>query len=74
MSGTLPTWLDRYFGVPSGTAGEGTVWRLDHSWPLVAWLTLLAVATVIARVVVPVYIRDRRAPAVSAASCWLGFA
>jgi uncharacterized membrane protein len=52
MSGTLPTWLDRYFGLPPGTAGEGTAWRLDHSWPLAAWLTLLAVAAIVVLVVV----------------------
>ncbi len=52
MSGTLPSWLENYFGLPPGSAGQGTVWRLDHSWPWAAWVTLLAVAAIIALVAV----------------------
>ncbi len=52
MSGTLPPWLARYFGVNAGAAGEGTVWRLEHSWPWEAWVTLLAVAAMVALVAI----------------------
>jgi uncharacterized membrane protein len=50
MSGTLPSWLEKYFGAENGAAGEGTLWRLAHSWPWEAWVTLLAVAAMIALV------------------------
>jgi uncharacterized membrane protein len=50
LSGTLPPWLEKYFGVDADAPGEGTLWRLVHSWPWEAWVTLLAVAAMIALV------------------------
>lgn len=50
MSGTLPHWLERYFGVNNGASGEGTLWRLMHSWPWADWLTLLAIIAIVALV------------------------
>src|SRR5487761_1223809 len=41
MSGTLPTWLERWLGVPAAGSGEGTAWSLDYTWPWAAWATLL---------------------------------
>ncbi|HVA51513.1 MAG TPA: VWA domain-containing protein [Pirellulales bacterium] len=41
MSGTLPTWLERWLGVPAAGSGEGTAWSLDYAWPWAAWATLL---------------------------------
>jgi hypothetical protein len=41
MSGTLPTWLERWFGIPAAGSGEGTAWSLDYNWPWAAWATLL---------------------------------
>ena len=43
MSGTLPTWLERWLGVPAAGSGEGTAWSIDYSWPWAAWATLLFV-------------------------------
>jgi hypothetical protein len=51
MSGILPHWLEGYFGVESSAAGEGTVWRLDHSWSWNPAVTLLFVLLAIALVV-----------------------
>ena len=51
MSGILPHWLESYFGVESGAAGEGTVWRLDNSWPWNPAVTLLFVLMTVALVV-----------------------
>ena len=50
MSGTLPHWLERLLGVPADATGKGTVWRLNHSWLFAPWVTLLAVAAIIALV------------------------
>ena len=41
MSGTLPTWLERWLGVPAAGSGEGTAWSIDSTWPWAAWVTLL---------------------------------
>jgi len=41
MSGPLPHWLQRWLGGSEATAGEGTAWSLEHSWPWPSWLTLL---------------------------------
>ncbi|HVX11432.1 MAG TPA: VWA domain-containing protein [Pirellulales bacterium] len=41
MSGTLPTWLEQWLGVPAAGSGEGTAWSLDSTWPWPAWGTLL---------------------------------
>ncbi len=51
MSGILPHWLEGFFSVESGAAGEGTVWRLDNSWPWSPALTLLFVLLTITLVV-----------------------
>ncbi|HEV3339176.1 MAG TPA: VWA domain-containing protein [Pirellulales bacterium] len=40
MSGTLPTWLERWLGIPAAGSGEGTSWSLEYSWPWAAWVTL----------------------------------
>ncbi len=57
MTGILPHWLMRTLGVDSGAAGEGTVWRLEYTWPWNPWLTLLFVLGAIA-LVVTVYRRE----------------
>ncbi len=44
MSGTLPRWLERLFGIPQAGSGEGTAWTLDDAWGWPAWMTLLLVA------------------------------
>jgi hypothetical protein len=44
MSGTLPRWLERLFGIPQAGSGEGTAWTLDDAWNWPAWMTLLLVA------------------------------
>ena len=51
MTGVLPHWLESFFGLEPSAAGEGTVWRLDNSWPWNPWITLLFVLFVIALVV-----------------------
>lgn len=43
MSGTLPTWLEQWLGVPAAGSGEGTAWSIEYSWPWAAWATLLFV-------------------------------
>ncbi len=53
----FPTWLERLFGIPSDAAGEGTVWRLDNSWPLEAWVTLLGGIAIIV-LIAAVYATD----------------
>ena len=69
MSGTLPTWMERWFGL-ANRPGMGTAWRLAGQWPLPAWATLLLAAALLAMVVY-VYLREeppRRAAAIG--SCW----
>ncbi|HEV2969909.1 MAG TPA: hypothetical protein VGY55_07960 [Pirellulales bacterium] len=51
MSGVLPHWLESYFGVETGAAGEGTIWRLDDSWTWNPSITILFVLLVIVLVV-----------------------
>jgi hypothetical protein len=58
MSGTLPTWMERWFGLAS-RPGMGTAWRLAILWPLPAWATLLLAAMLLAAVV-HVYLREKR--------------
>ncbi|MGH7139448.1 MAG: VWA domain-containing protein, partial [Pirellulales bacterium] len=43
MSGTLPTWLERWLDVPAAGSGEGTAWSIDSTWPWAAWTTLVFV-------------------------------
>jgi hypothetical protein len=40
MSGTLPTWLEQWLGIPAAGSGEGTAWSLDDAWPWAAWVTV----------------------------------
>jgi hypothetical protein len=56
MSGTLPTWMEKWFGLSHG-AGMGVAWRLDYHWPWPAWATLLVFAAVVAAIV-GVYLRE----------------
>ncbi len=42
MSGTLPTWLERWLGVEAASLGEGTAWSLENTWSWAPWVTLLA--------------------------------
>lgn len=58
MSGTLPTWMERWFGLPV-RPGMGTAWRLEGRWPLPAWATLLLAAVLLAAVI-HVYLRENR--------------
>ena len=58
MSGTLPTWMERWFGL-TNKPGMGTAWRLEGHWPWPAWATLLLAAVVLAAVV-HVYWRENR--------------
>ncbi|MBN2578482.1 MAG: hypothetical protein JXB10_05775 [Pirellulales bacterium] len=58
MSGTLPSWMEHWLGLPSAP-GEGTVWSLSHTWRWPPWLTLLAAAAA-AAFVVAIYLRENR--------------
>src|SRR5271157_2832980 len=58
MSGTLPTWMEHWFGL-SNDAGMGIAWRLDFHWPWPPWVSLLGlVALVVA--IVGIYLRESR--------------
>jgi hypothetical protein len=56
MSGTLPQWMESWFGLSHG-AGMGVAWRLDYHWPWPAWLTLMGLAALFAAVV-GIYLRE----------------
>jgi len=58
MSGTLPNWLERLLGLET-TAGEGTVWSLQHTWRWPPWVTLLLLAGAVL-FVVGIYLREGR--------------
>ena len=58
MSGTLPTWLERWFGLSTGP-GTGIAWRLGYHWPWPPWATLLGIAALVAAIV-GVYLREGR--------------
>ena len=58
MSGTLPIWIERWFGLETGS-GEGTAWSLDYSWPWPSWVTLLAVVLA-GTFIVGIYLREGR--------------
>jgi hypothetical protein len=58
MSGTLPVWMERWFGL-AGSPGEGTAWRLDTTWPWPPWVTLLMVLAG-AGAIVAIYLREGR--------------
>jgi hypothetical protein len=55
MNGTLPTWMEHWFGLSNGP-GMGVAWRLDYRWPWPPWATLLAIAVVVAAIV-GIYLR-----------------
>jgi hypothetical protein len=44
MNERLPDWLERWLGLPDASAGEGTLWRLEHTWRLAPALTVLLAA------------------------------
>ena len=58
MSGTLPTWMEHWFGLSKGP-GMGVAWRLDFHWPWPAWCTLLGLAA-LAAAIVGIYLRESR--------------
>ncbi len=58
MSGTLPAWLERWFGIKPSD-GEGTRWTLENEWPWRPSITLLLVAAAVIFVAV-VYMRESR--------------
>ena len=58
MSGTLPTWMERWFGLSNGP-GMGIAWRLDYHWPWPPWATLLGIAMLVV-VIVGIYLREGR--------------
>ena len=58
MNGTLPTWMERWFGLSNGP-GMGIAWRLDYHWPWPPWATLLGVAVLVAAIV-GIYLRESR--------------
>ena len=43
MSGSVASWLERFLGVDSSAAGEGTAWGLANSWTWAPWVLLLFV-------------------------------
>lgn len=43
MSGSVAGWLERFLGVDSSAAGEGTSWGLANSWTWAPWILLLFV-------------------------------
>ena len=58
MSGSLPTWMERWLGI-ADRPGMGTAWRLEGQWPWPAWATLLAFAALLA-IIGCVYLRESR--------------
>jgi len=58
MSGTLPIWIERWFGLETAS-GQRTTWSLDNNWPWPSWLTLLAVVFA-AAFITGIYLREGR--------------
>ena len=58
MSGTLPTWMEHWFGLSHGS-GMGLAWRLDFHWPWTLWPTVLGVAALVAAIA-GIYLRESR--------------
>ena len=58
MSGTLPIWLEHWFGINAGP-GEGVAWRLEGHWPWPPWVTLLTAILAVV-VVAAIYHRESR--------------
>ena len=61
MSGTLPTWMERAFGLSNGP-GMGIAWRLDCHWLWPPWATFLGV-TGLVLAIIAMYLYDRQAGA-----------
>lgn len=57
MNGTLPGWVERLLGISGAASGEGTLWSLEHAWPLAPWVSLLA-AILAAALVAYLYLRE----------------
>ena len=68
MSGTLPSWLQRLFGIHAGP-GQDIAWSLESRWPWPPWVTLLAIALA-AALVAAVYFHENRRASAAAAPCW----
>lgn len=60
MSGTLPAWVERLLGIEAGHE-QGTIWSLEHTWPLWPSLTLLLLAAAVVFVVTVYWHESRRA-------------
>jgi hypothetical protein len=58
MSGIMPSWLARWFGIHAKPE-EGTAWSLQSHWAWPAWITLLLVVFA-AAFVVAIYLREGR--------------
>ena len=59
MNGSLPDWIQRLLGIET-VAGEGTVWRVEHSWNWMPWVTLLLLVLAVG-FVAGMYARESRA-------------
>jgi len=58
MSGTLPTWMEHWFGLTNGP-GMGIAWRLEYRWSWPPWATLLGVAALVVAIA-GIYLRESR--------------
>ena len=58
MSGTLPTWMERWLGLSNGP-GMGTTWRLDFHWSWPFWPTFLGLVALVAAIV-GIYLLESR--------------
>jgi len=58
MTNPLPSWIGRLLGIETGP-GEGTAYRLEHTWGWPPWVTLLLVVFAVV-FVVTTYLRESR--------------
>ena len=58
MSGTLPTWMEHWFGLSNGP-GMGIAWRLEYRWPWPPWVTLLGIVALVVAIT-GIYLREAR--------------
>lgn len=56
MTSPLPNWIERLLGIETGS-GEGTSWRLEHTWGWLPWVTLVAIVLA-AGFVIASYVRE----------------